>query len=154
MKPRVKFGLITAVVLGVLGWLAVAGINETSTYYVTIQELRAMNEAKERLRVGGDVEVGSIVRKADRVEFTIVQEDPESQLHEKLSVVYVGRDPLPDTFRDRAQALCTGRLREDNVFEAQHIQAKCASKYEAEPGAGESPVYDSKPAAPANKAGL
>ncbi len=129
MNPRVKFGLITAVVLGVLGWLAVAGINETSTYYVTIQELRGMDQAaKERLRVGGDVEVGSIVRKADSVEFTIVQEDPEAQLHEKLSVVYVGRDPLPDTFRDRAQALCTGRLREDNVFEAHHIQAKCASK--------------------------
>jgi cytochrome c-type biogenesis protein CcmE len=156
MNPRVKFGLITAVVVGVLGWLAVAGINETSTYYVTIQELRGMDQAakERRLRVGGDVEVGSINRKTDRVEFTITQEDPEAQLHEKLSVVYVGRDPLPDTFRDRAQALCTGRLRDDNVFEASHIQAKCASKYEADPGAGESPVYDKKPAAPANKAGL
>ena len=154
MNPRVKFGLITAVVVGVLAWLAVAGINETSTYYVTIQELRGMEQtAKERrLRVGGDVEVGSINRKADRVEFTITQEDPEAKLHEKLSVVYVGRDPLPDTFRDRAQALCTGRLRDDNVFEASHIQAKCASKYEAEPGKGESPVYDKKPVAPANKA--
>jgi cytochrome c-type biogenesis protein CcmE len=154
MNPRVKFGLITAVVVGVLAWLAVAGINETSTYYVTIQELRGMEQtAKDRrLRVGGDVEVGSINRKADRVEFTITQEDPEGQLHETLSVVYVGRDPLPDTFRDRAQALCTGRLRDDNVFEASHIQAKCASKYESEPGKGESPVYDKKPVAPANKA--
>ena len=157
MTPRLKFGLITTVVIGVLGWLAVAGINETSTYYVTIDELRVMDDAAKtrRLRVGGDVEVGSIVRKADGVEFTIIQDEPEAEVHEKLKVVYVGRDPLPDTFRDRAQALCTGRMREDNVFEAQHIQAKCASKYEAKPGEGASPVYDNEmTAAPANTAGL
>ncbi|HUG82875.1 MAG TPA: cytochrome c maturation protein CcmE, partial [Bryobacterales bacterium] len=142
MNPRIKFGLITVVIVGVLGWLAMAGINETATYYVTIQELRAMDEAakERRLRVGGDVEVGSIVRKGERVEFTIIQADDTEQVNEKLQVVYVGRDPLPDTFRDRAQALCTGRMRDDNVFEANHIQAKCASKYEAEPGKDSTPV--------------
>ena len=141
MNSRVKFGLITVVILGVLGWLAMDGINASSTYYVTIEELTAMDDAAtaRRLRVGGDVKDDSIVIKGDRVEFTITQEDRE------LDVIYIGRDPLPDTFRNGAQALATGRLRGDNVFEAQQIQAKCASKYEADPGQGAKPVYESKP---------
>jgi cytochrome c-type biogenesis protein CcmE len=141
MSPRAKFGLLIVVVIATLGWLAASGIDEASTYYVTVEELQGMQpvDTEKRLRVGGDVKPGSIVRKAGRVEFTISQEERE------LAVVYVGRDPLPDTFRDRAQALCTGQLRSDNVFEAKHIQAKCASKYEAEPGSGAKPVYDSKP---------
>ena len=142
MNSRLKFGLITVVILGVLGWLAFDGINASATYYVTIEELAAMDDAAaaRRLRVGGDVKENSIVRKADRVEFTITQEERE------LDVVYVGRDPLPDTFRNGAQALATGRLLNDNVFEANHIQAKCASKYEADPGKGAKPVYEAKPA--------
>ena len=141
MNSRVKFGLIIVVILGVLGWLAMDGINASSTYYVTIEELTAMDDAAaaRRLRVGGDVKDDSIVIKGDRVEFTITQEDRE------LDVIYIGRDPLPDTFRNGAQALATGRLRGDNVFEAQQIQAKCASKYEADPGQGAKPVYESKP---------
>ena len=156
MNPRIKFGLITVVIVGVLGWLALAGINETSAYYVTIQELRGMDDATKdrRLRVGGYVEVGSIVRKAERVEFTIMQQDEAENLSEKLQVIYVGRDPLPDTFRDRAQALCTGQLRDDNVFVANHIQAKCASKYEVEPGKGTTPVYENQETQPENQAAL
>jgi cytochrome c-type biogenesis protein CcmE len=50
-----------------------------------------------------------------------------------LSVVYTGTDPLPDTFKDNAQALADGRLSPDGTFEASKIQAKCASKYEAKP---------------------
>ena len=148
MNPRAKFGLITAVILGVLGWLAMDGINASSTYYVTIEELAAMDDAatERRLRVGGDVKDDSIIIKSDRVEFTITQEKRE------LDVIYVGRDPLPDTFRNGAQALATGRLRSDNVFEARQIQAKCASKYDAELGQDAKPVYESKP--PDNQASL
>jgi len=139
MNPQVKFGIITVVIVGTLVWLGMAGIGETATYYVTVKELKQMDDAgARRLRVGGDVEEGTIIRKAGEVAFTITQEE------EKLPVVYVGKDPLPDTFRDGAQALCEGRLRSDNVFEAHKIQAKCASKYEAEPGEGAKPVYDSE----------
>ena len=142
MNSQFKFVAITAVVVGALVWLAMAGIGESATYYVTIDELHAMpNAAAKRLRVGGDVEPGSIVRKAERVEFTITQED------RKLKVVYVGEDPLPGYIPRPRPGLCDGKLRADNVFEAQKIQAKCASKYEAEPGKGASPVYETSPGA-------
>jgi len=44
-----------------------------------------------------------------------------------------GIEPLPDTFRDGAQALADGKMRADGTFHATKIQAKCASKYESKP---------------------
>jgi cytochrome c-type biogenesis protein CcmE len=81
----------------------------------------------KRLRVAGDVEEGSITRNGSEVHFVLAQEQ------QKLSVVYDGIEPLPDTFRDGAQALADGEMGTDGVFRASKIQAKCASKYEAAP---------------------
>ena len=130
MKTWAKFGILIAAIVGTLVWLAAGGINETKTYYKTISELQQMGErAKgQRIRVGGDVAPGSIERAGREVSFTLSQEKT------KLKVVYSGIDPLPDTFRDGAQALADGKLGPDGVFRASKIQAKCASKYEAKPG--------------------
>ena len=57
-----------------------------------------------------------------------------AQENTKLKVPTPGTDPLPDTFKDGAQALADGKLGQDGVFRASTIQAKCASKYEAKPG--------------------
>ena len=70
----------------------------------------------------------SIVHAAGLVTFNLVQDK------HILKVAYEGRDPLPDTFRDGAQALADGRLGRDGIFHAQEIQAKCASKYAPKPG--------------------
>ena len=140
MKQK-KFVLITLAIVLTLAWMAVGGVKESATYYVTLDELLAMEDpGSKRIRVGGDVAVGSIVRKASSVEFTLHQQDEEMAEPRVLEVVYTGADPLPDTFRDRAQALCDGVLRTDGTFEAKKIQAKCASKYEATPE-GAAPVY-------------
>ena len=143
MKPYAKFGILVVVIIGTLGWLAAGGINETKTYYKEIKEVKAMGPAaveKARLRVGGDVEKNSIIRDGKEVRFTLTQNEL------KLPVVYVGTDPLPDTFRDNAQALADGKMRPDGVFQASRIQAKCASKYEGKPS------YKVKE--PVNKAGV
>ena len=84
-------------IIGTLGWLAAGGINETKTYYKEIKEVKAMGKAaagESRLRVGGDVEKDSIVRDGKEVRFVLTQNEL------KLPVVYVGTEPLPDTFRD------------------------------------------------------
>ena len=129
MKPYVKFGVLTALIVGSLVWLALGGVKETQTYYKTIPELQKMGNSAQgqRLRVGGDVEPGSIVKAGSEVTFLLHQDAHQ------LKVVYRGTDPLPDTFKGGAQALADGRLGSDGVFEANKIQAKCASKYEAKP---------------------
>ena len=130
MKKYGKFAALIAIILGTLIWLATAGIKESQTYYKTIAELGQMGDQAytKRLRVGGDVSAGSIVRKGSIVEFTLLQEK------RTLKVAYSGSDPLPDTFRDGAQALADGKMGHDGVFYANKVQAKCASKYEAKPG--------------------
>ena len=130
MKKYGKFAALIVVVIGTLVWLATAEMKDNQTYYKTITELGQMgNKAyTARVRVGGDVESGSIQRVGSRVEFVLAQETT------KLKVAYTGTDPLPDTFKDGAQALADGKLGKDGVFVANRIQAKCASKYEAKPG--------------------
>ena len=129
MKTYAKFAALVVVIIGVLAWLAMGGISESKTYYKTISELSQMGDQAhgKRLRVGGDVEQGSIVRNGREVSFVMHQDAL------KLKVVYNGIDPLPDTFKDGAQALADGKLASNGVFEASKIQAKCASKYEAKP---------------------
>ena len=129
MNTYVKFGVMVAVIIGVLTWLAMGGISDSKTYYKTIAELGQMGDHAKgrRIRVGGDVQAGSIVRNGAEVSFVLHQEA------KTLKVVYNGMDPLPDTFKDGAQALADGKLGSDGVFQANKIQAKCASKYEVKP---------------------
>jgi cytochrome c-type biogenesis protein CcmE len=136
MNTYVKFGLLVAAVLGVLGWLALGGVSANKTYYKTISEVRDMGDQAQvkRLRVDGYVVPGSIVRNGAAVSF-IMHQDPAKRDADatRLKVVYNGTDPLPDTFKDDAQTIADGKLGSDGVFVANKIQAKCASKYEAKP---------------------
>jgi cytochrome c-type biogenesis protein CcmE len=147
MNTYLKFGILTVLIVGSLVWLAVGGVKDTKTYYKTIPELQQMGKAAEgqRLRVGGDVQPGSIVKNGAQVSFIL------HQGAQTLNVVYDGTDPLPDTFRDNAQALADGRLGPNGVFQASKIQAKCASKYEAKPSQ-RGPVHQTP--APARISGL
>jgi len=126
---RTKFLFGSLLILGVLAWMGVSGYQESKTYYVTLPELRELGEEAfaMRLRVAGNVEPGSIRRQEGRVLFTLYQEN------DRLAVAYVGREPLPDTLVDNAEAIVTGRITRENLFEAQVVQAKCASKYDAAP---------------------
>jgi cytochrome c-type biogenesis protein CcmE len=130
MKKYAKFAALITIIVGTVIWLAFAGSAETKTYYKTISEVGKMgNDAyAQHLRVGGDVENGSIRRVGNQTQFTLIQDK------DRMTVIYTGSDPLPDTFKDGAQALADGKLDRDGVFHAARIQAKCASKYEAKPG--------------------
>src|SRR5580700_288988 len=101
MKTYAKFAALVVVILGTLGWLATSGVKQTESYYKEIKDINTMGQQAQgkRLRVGGYVEKGSIVRTGKDVAFTL-QQDALT-----LRVVYSGIDPLPDTFKDGAQAL-------------------------------------------------
>lgn len=130
MKKQAKFGVGIGVIVVALAFLAWLGYGESKTYYHTIAELQTLNGSarNHRMRVGGTVETGSIHRLSGRVDFVLEGEG------KTLPVSYVGSDPLPDTFVDKSQALVEGRPAADGRFVAEHVQAKCASKYEVAPG--------------------
>jgi cytochrome c-type biogenesis protein CcmE len=138
MRKYGKFAILVVLIVGTLIWIATSSMADTQTYYKTIAELGQMGTKSmaSRVRVGGDVAKGSIQRTGEEVDFTLVQQDPAKpeQTPLFLKVAYTGRDPLPDTFRDGAQALADGKMGPDGVFHASKIQAKCASKYATKPG--------------------
>jgi len=130
MKRQAKFGIGIGVIVVSMAFLAWLGYGESKTYYHTLAELDTLKGSArtERMRIGGSVQNGSIHRVTGRVDFVLEGEG------KSLPVSYVGSDPLPDTFVDNSQALIEGRPAADGRFVADHIQAKCASKYEAAPG--------------------
>jgi cytochrome c-type biogenesis protein CcmE len=127
MNTRGKFAIGVAIILGTIGWLGWVGATQSKTYYHTISELQTLNGAKrnQRMRVSGNVRAGSIQHRDGRVDSVLEEQG------QQLNVSYVGRDPLPDTFKDGAQALVEGRDAADGRFVAEQVQAKCASKYAA-----------------------
>lgn len=120
-----QFSAAIAVVVLTLSYLAYTGVQESKSYYVTIAEMRAEGEAAQskRLRVAGNVEPGSIKRHGTTVEFVLLEEGL------KLPVIYKGTEAPPDTFKDDSQAMVEGKIGKDGVFRANHLQAKCTSKY-------------------------
>ncbi len=113
------------VILATVGWLALTGVRDNKSYYVTIGELHAMGPKAytRHLRVAGNVAPGSIHRVGTSANFALLEQG------RLLEVSYQGTEPPPDTFKDDAQALAVGTYGRDGVFHATELQAKCASKY-------------------------
>ena len=127
-KRKIKFLVGSLIIVAAIAWLGFSGFDESLAYYKTVDELKKMKDDAydKRLRVAGNVVEGSIKQEPGSVRFKLEQKG------DIVSVNYVGKDLLPDTFKNGAQAMAEGHLsRSTGEFEASKIQAKCASKYEA-----------------------
>ena len=124
-KSPAKIIIATVIILATVAYLAFSGARDNKSYYVTIRELQGMGDKAyvRHLRVAGNVAPGSIHRVGTNATFDLLEQG------RKLSVVYQGSEPPPDTFKDDAQALAVGTYSHDGVFHATELQAKCASKY-------------------------
>ncbi len=139
MQKRAKFGIGIGVIVISMACLAWLGYGESKTYYHTLAELDGLKGAARNQHMR---EAGSIHRMTGRVDFVLEGEG------KALPVSYVGSDPLPDTFVDKSQALIEGKPTAEGRFVADHVQAKCASKYEAAPGAPNGTPSDQPKTAP------
>jgi cytochrome c-type biogenesis protein CcmE len=128
MVARMKFIIGGVVIIAALTWLGFVGFEESKAYYITVDEYSSMQDSLQgkTVKVAGDVVSGSIDRSKPQMEFIISSRD------NSVRVRYIGDDIIPDTFTDGSKALVEGSIAPDGVFQAQHIEAKCASKYEAE----------------------
>jgi cytochrome c-type biogenesis protein CcmE len=132
MKPRTKFLIGGAVVLGVAAYLAVTSIKQTGIGYYTPTELSAKLKADSAFRnvgvkVGARVVPGTVVRDAGGREYAFQVTDGAST----FPVVY--RGIAPDTFTDSVDVVVGGRMGADGTFQATELLAKCASRYENAP---------------------
>jgi cytochrome c-type biogenesis protein CcmE len=128
MTARMKILVGGIVVVAALAWLGIVGFQESKAYYITVDEFASSKGTLEgkTLKLAGEVVAGSIDRTKPHLEFAI------GNLDKKIKVQYVGKDIIPDTFKDGTKALVEGKATPEGIFQASHIEAKCASKYEAE----------------------
>ncbi len=124
---KMKFVVGGIVVVAALTWLGFVGFQESKSYYLTVEEYAALKDVHGKtLKVAGDVVEGSIDRSKPQMEFVIAHSG------KSLKVRYIGKDVIPDTFKDGSKAVVEGSIAQDGVLQARRIEAKCASKYEAE----------------------
>jgi cytochrome c-type biogenesis protein CcmE len=115
------------VTLGMLGLFAAAALILTATedsvvFFFSPTELKERTLApQQRLRVGGLVEEGSVVKNGDTVTFTV------TDTVEKLPISYTGI--LPDLFREGQGIVAEGRLGPNGVFMASDVLAKHDENY-------------------------
>ncbi len=134
---RGKFVALGVGVAATMAFLVGVAVSRSGSsglvYYVTVPEFlsRGGGPTASNVRVNGKVVAGSIERlpTGQDVSFTMSGDGAE------LRVAYHGI--IPDTFVDGADVVVEGALRDDGVFEASTLLAKCPSKYEAAEGAQE-----------------
>ncbi len=132
MKPRTKFLIGGALVLGVAGYLMASSINDTGVYYLTPSELAAKMQSDSNfsnvgVKVGARVVPGSIKRDPGGREYAFQVTDGSKM----IPVIY--RGIAPDTFTDSVDVVVAGRMGRDGTFQATELLAKCASRYENAP---------------------
>lgn len=102
----------------------------SAAFYMTVSELEAEGAAldDQKVRVGGDVVDGSIVRGDIGEEIRFEVTDGASS----IPMVYDG--DVPDIFADNAEVIATGTMGPDGVFVAEELLTKCPSRFEADEG--------------------
>ncbi|HLT18179.1 MAG TPA: cytochrome c maturation protein CcmE [Thermomicrobiales bacterium] len=120
-------GAVLAIAVGFLIYNAMDG---SAAFYMTVSELNAEGSSiqGQKVRVGGDVVDGSIVRGDIGEEIRFKVTDGVST----IEMVYNG--DVPDIFADNAEVIATGTVGRDGVFVADELLTKCPSRFEADEG--------------------
>ena len=103
--------------------LVLVALRDNIVFFYTPSELaQEAIQAGQRLRIGGLVKQGSLVRNGERtVRFTVTDTKQE------VEVTYTGL--LPDLFREEQGVVAEGTLGGDRIFHADSILAKHDERY-------------------------
>ena len=157
VEPRksvpLKFIIGGLIIVAAIVYLITSSLQANVQYFLTVDEVLEKQQAGElsgrNVRLSGAVLGDSIQYDMDTLElsFTIVHVPADLDLVEeegglaaalhkavidpsrsRLQVVYHGA--RPDLLQDEAQAILTGELLANGVFEADELLLKCPTKYE------------------------
>jgi cytochrome c-type biogenesis protein CcmE len=139
----IKLGVTAAVLVAAFGGLLWSTLRDGTEYFKDVNEVLSNREAWEGkpLRLHGYVVPGSILRKADSLEyrFKVQNAPPRSNqaAGDLINVTYTGI--VPDTFKGEAEVTLQGRLSPAGFHtDPNGVTAKCPSKYEAAGGSASS----------------
>lgn len=148
-----KFIIGGFVIVAAIVYLMVSSLQANVQYFLTVDEVLEKQQAGElagrNIRLSGAVLGETIQYDLDtlKLSFTIVHVPADIELVEEegglaaalhkavmdptrsqLQVVYYGA--MPDLLQNEAQAILTGELHANGVFEADELLLKCPTKYE------------------------
>jgi cytochrome c-type biogenesis protein CcmE len=121
-KRLAMIGGIGVVLLGAV-LLVTTALRDKIVFFYTPTEIVAEGKAKpgERVRIGGLVKEGSVVRDGEKVSFVVTDTEKD------LPVTYVGI--LPDLFREGQGVVSEGMIGGDGIFAADTVLAKHDENY-------------------------
>ncbi len=123
MRPRIKYVVAGAIVLGALGFLILGGFREAVVYFVTPSELKARGASVPgQLRLGGMVQRGSVQWDSKTLALRFEVTDG------KATIPVRHQGTPPDLFGEGRGAVVEGQYA-DGVFRAQQILAKHSEEY-------------------------
>lgn len=148
---RAKFIVGGLLIVAAIVYLIVSSTQASAQYFFTVEEVlsKGSSVGGRELRISGAVIGDSIQYDPQTLTLTFTvahvpgdNKDIEAQgglatvLHAavidsnraRLQVSYVG--VKPDLLRNEAQAIMTGHMGEDGVFQAEELLLKCPTKYE------------------------
>jgi cytochrome c-type biogenesis protein CcmE len=128
-----RWGLLIGLLFmgGAILFVVLSGIDNAAVYSKSVSQLFAeRSRLKTRhIRVVGHLVSGTLKRRSEPCEyrFQLTEGNQTLDVHYPQCVV-------PDTFRDvpgvKVEVTAEGHLQEDGAFLADHIMAKCPSKYD------------------------
>ena len=151
-SERYKFLAAGAVILLAVLYLLVSGTLRGARYFITVDEL--LNGATylgQTVRISGAVDGETLDYDSEKalIRFEIVNipsqyDDLATALHEALLDpeasrlrIMVADAALPDLLQHEAQAILTGALDAEGVFQASELLLKCPSRFEESAGPAE-----------------
>lgn len=122
-----KFIILISLITLSLASIAYLSSKESSYVLLDTSQLADSPDQyqKQNLRVRGFVKVGSLIREGNRARFQLEYKN------KTVPVDYDGSTILPDAFKEGASVRVDGRWQNGKLM-ANHVEAKCASKYQAE----------------------
>ena len=152
-KKNTKLILGIVIIIAAVVYLIVSSTLSQSQYFLTVEELQS-NQAEyvgKNVRMSGVVLGDTIAYDPQTLELTfqvaqipgdhrvieqmggmsvVLAQAAQDPTLPKMTIHYVG--PRPDLLKDEAQAIITGSLDENGVFQASELLLKCPSKYQSE----------------------
>ncbi len=123
-------------ITGTLTYLVSTSLSGQVDYFYSADELvgRKAELTGQKLKVGGKVVTGSILQRPGTLDYMFkVKPHPgmlkpgyETYASTEIPVTFTG--VVPDTFKEDADVIITGRLAPDGTFAGQDVLAKCPSK--------------------------
>jgi len=152
-KKNTKLIIGIVIIIAAVVYLIASSTLSQSQYFLTVEELQS-NQAEyvgKNVRMSGAVLGDTIEYDPQTLELTfqVAQIPGDHRVIEqmggmsvvlaqaahdptlpKMTVHYVGH--RPDLLKDEAQAIITGSLDENGIFQASELLLKCPSKYQSE----------------------